>query len=50
MLKLRSRKAARTYTLKIAPKGLKAGNYTLRLRATRARQDDDAQAAGDADR
>ena len=36
VLKLRTRKAARTYTLKIAPKGLKAGNYTLRLRATRA--------------
>jgi hypothetical protein len=36
VLTVRSRKAARTYTLKIKPKGLKAGNYTLRLRATRA--------------
>ena len=36
MLKLRARKAKHTYTLKVAPKGLKAGSYTLRLRATRA--------------
>ena len=36
VLKLRTRKASRTYTLKLAPKGIKAGNYTLRLRATRA--------------
>jgi hypothetical protein len=36
VLTVRSRKAARTYTLMIKPTGLKAGNYTLRLRATRA--------------
>jgi M6 family metalloprotease-like protein len=36
VLTLRSRKAARTYTLRIKPNGLKAGTYTLRLRATRA--------------
>ena len=36
VLKPRTRKARHTYTLRIAPKGLKAGRYTLRLRATRA--------------
>jgi immune inhibitor A len=36
VLKLRSRRAARTYTLRIQPKGLAAGAYTVRLRATRA--------------
>jgi hypothetical protein len=36
VLTARSRKASRTYTLKIKPQGLKAGTYTLRLRATRA--------------
>jgi len=36
VLKLRARKAKHTYTLRLKPKGLKAGSYTLRLRATRA--------------
>ena len=36
VLTARSRKASRTYTLRIRPKGLKAGAYVLRLRATRA--------------
>jgi M6 family metalloprotease-like protein len=35
VLSTRTRKAARTYTLRVNPKGLKAGPYTLRLRATR---------------
>ena len=36
VLKLRARRAKHTYTLRLKPKGLKAGSYTLRLRATRA--------------
>ncbi len=36
VLTTRTRKAARTYTLRVNPRGLKAGTYTLRLRATRA--------------
>ena len=35
VLSTRTRKAARTYTLRVNPRGLKAGTYTLRLRATR---------------
>jgi hypothetical protein len=35
VLKASTRKASRTYTLTIRPKGLRTGNYTLRMRATR---------------